>query len=125
MVSIITAAVIGGSLYLSLQGAVWATNIILGLLLINVSIVALSISSIAGFQRVFLLNAKDRLDDLDKNWQKTETGVLILLRLFLLLSVWHIYTLGYVFFAGVAGTTVFMSLIITVFRAVDMAKSKE
>jgi hypothetical protein len=125
MVSIITAAVIGGSLYLSLQGAVWATNIILGLLLINVSIVALSISSIAGFQRVFLLNAKDRLEDLDKTWQKTETGVLILLRLFLLLSVWHIYTLGYVFFAGVAGTTVFMSLVITVFRAVDMAKSKE
>lgn len=125
MVSIITAAVIAGSLYLSLHGAVWATNVILGLLVINVSIVALSISSIAGFQRVFLLNAKDRLEDLDKTWQKTETGVLILLRLFLLLSVWHIYTLGYVFFAGVAGTTVFMSLVITVFRAFDMAKSKE
>jgi hypothetical protein len=125
MISIITAAVIGGSLYLSLHGAVWATNVILGLLAINVSIVALSISSIAGFQRVFLLNAKDRLEDLDKSWKKTETGVLILLRLFLLLSVWHIYTLGYVFFAGVAGTTVFMSLVITVFRAVDMAKSKE
>lgn len=125
MISIITAAVIGGSLYLSLQGAVWATNVILGLLVINVSLVALSISSIAGFQRIFLLNAKDRLEDLDKSWQKTETGVLILLRLFLLLSVWHIYTLGYVFFAGVAGTTVFMSLVITVFRAVDMAKSKE
>ena len=125
MISIITAAVIAGSLYLSLHGAVWATNVILGLLLVNVCIVALSISSIAGFQRVFLLNAKERLEDLDKSWQKTETGVLILLRLLLLVSVWQIYTLGYVFFAGVAGTTVFMSLVITVFRAVDMAKNQE
>lgn len=120
MISIIIAAILGGSLYLSANGVLWATNVIIVMLSLNVFMIVLSSSVVAGMQRSMLLNAENRIKQLDETLSKTNVPVLFLTRLFLVVCVWHLYTLGYLFFAGIAATTVSMSLLVLLFRSFDV-----
>lgn len=123
--SVILAAILGGSLYFSMQGAILATNILIGILSINIALVAFYTPIIIGFQKSILMNAKEKLAKIEETSQKVDVKVLILLRVFLLVCVWHLYMMGYVLFAGIAGTTAVISLLISVFRAMDMVEIKK
>jgi hypothetical protein len=125
MISIILAAILGGSLYLSLHGALWATHVIIFFLTLNVVLVAYSMTVVAGLQRTLLLNAEKRIEELDKMAINTDVPVMLLLRVFLLVCVWHLYTLGYAFFAGVAATTVLISVLVTLLRSIDSSVSEK
>jgi hypothetical protein len=125
MPSVIIAAIIGGSLYLSAQGMFWATNVIFCILILNVLLILYSVSVTTGLQRTLLMNAEKRIQELDESLGKMNMPAIFLIRVFLLLCVWHLYTLGYIFFAGVAATTVTMSLLIMVFRSLDSSERIE
>lgn len=125
MIHVILALVIAASLYLSTGGALWATNIIIGILTVNVVLVVLSITTVAGFQKTLLMNPEKRIKELKSHAERVDVETLLLLRIFLLLGIWHLYTLGYVLFAGVAVTTVTISIIVMLFRSFDMAQEKE
>lgn len=125
MIQIIVALLIAVSLYLSVGGALWATNFILFLLGVNVALVLYSISIVAGFQKTLLMNPEKRIEELKAYAEKVDTKTLLLLRGFLLLCVWHIYMIGYLLFAGIAGTTVTISIVIMLLRSIDMAERKE
>lgn len=123
--SVILAAIIGGSLYFSVNGLLWATQIIIGILSLNIFLVAVSVSTFMGFQKTLLANPQKRLEELRLTEEKTDVSVLLLLRFFMLACAWHLYTIGYVFFAGIAVTTVTLSILIMTFRALDAVKAKE
>lgn len=123
--SVILAAILGGSLYFSMQGAILATNILIGILSINTALVAFCTPIVIGFQKSILMDAKEKLAKIEETSQKVDIKVLILLRVFLLVCVWHLYMIGYVLFAGIAGTTAVISLLISVFRAMDMMEIKK
>jgi hypothetical protein len=125
MISIITAAVIGGSLYFSLSGALWATHVIMFILGLNVILVLYSVSIVAGLQRTLLRNPEKRIEELRASAKRIDLGTLILLRIFLLVCAWHVYSLGYILFAGITFTTVTISLVISLLRAVDSIEEKE
>lgn len=123
--SVMLAAILGGSLYFSMQGAILATNILIGILSINIALVAFYTPIVIGFQKSILMDAKEKLAKIEETSQKVDIRVLILLRVFLLVCVWHLYMMGYVLFAGIAGTTAVISLLISVFRAMDMLEIKK
>lgn len=125
MIQIIVAIIIAGSLYLSMAGALWATNVIIGILVLNIFLVLYSITIVAGFQRTLLKNPEKRIEELKASAERIDTGTLVLLRIFLLVGVWHLYTLGYVLFAGVAATTVTISILVAFFRSIDMIEDKK
>jgi hypothetical protein len=125
MIHVILALLIASSLYLSMGGAIWATNIIIGILVLNITLVVLSITTVVGFQKTILMNAEKRIGELDSYAEKMDTSTLLLLRVLLLLGVWHLYTLGYILFAGIAGTTVIISIIIMLFSSLDVSKDKK
>ena len=124
MISVIVAAIIGSSLFFSLNGAIWATYVIIGILCLNVSLVFYSLALTTGFERTLLQNPQKRIEELDASAAKTDFPVILLLRVFLLVCVWHLFTIGYVFFAGIAATTVGISLFITIFRSIDAIGTK-
>lgn len=125
MIQIIVAVIIAGSLYMSMAGALWATNVIIGILVLNVFLVLYSITIVAGFQRTLLKNPEKRIEELKASAERIDTGTLVLLRIFLLVGIWHLYTLGYVLFAGVAATTVTISILVAFFRSIDMIEDKK
>jgi len=124
MISVIVAAAIGCSLYFSMNGALWATQVIIAILAMNVFLVLYSLVLTIGFQRTLLQNPQKRIEELDVASAKMDVPVILLLRVFLLICVWHLFTLGYVFFAGMAATTVGISMLITVFRSIDAIGTK-
>ena len=125
MINIIVATVIAGSLYLSMGGALWATNIIIGILCLNVFLVLFSIVIVVGFQKTLLKNPEKRIEELKAFTERSDARTLILIRILLLLGVWHLYTLGYVLFAGITATTVIISIMIVLFRSIDMIEEKK
>lgn len=125
MIHAIVALLIVSSLYLSMGGALWATNFVLFLLGLNVVLVLYSIVFVAGFQKTLLLNAEKRIEELKAYAEKVDTKTLLLLRGLLLLCVWHVYMLGYAVFAGIAGTTVTISILVMLLRSIDMVERKE
>jgi hypothetical protein len=125
MIYIIVASVIAGSLYLSMSGALWATNIIIGILCLNVFLVIYSIAIVVGFQKTLLKNPEKRIEELKAFTERSDARTLILIRILLLLGVWHLYTLGYVLFAGITATTVIISIMIVLFRSIDMIEEKK
>jgi hypothetical protein len=102
-----TAAIVSFSLYLSLQGIISGTYILLFILGINVFLVLYTASLLS-----VLYITKTTDDQLQNSLIKgnEDISLKIILRLMLLISVYHIYTLGYVFFAGAATITVLISL---------------
>ena len=125
MIQIIIAAVILGNLYLSIGGYLWATNAIIAILALSAALVLYSIAIVVGFQKTILMNSEKRIEELKTYAEKVDTRTLFILRAFLLLCVWHIYTLGYVLFAGIAGTTVTISIVVMLLRSIDMAEGKK
>ena len=125
MIQIIVASLIAGSLYLSMGGTLWATNFILIILGISTALVIYSIALVVGFQKTLLMNPEKRIEELKAYAEKVDTKTRLLLRGFLLLCVWHIYTLGYVLFAGIAGTCVTISIAVMLLRYIDMAEGKK
>lgn len=125
MIYIIVASVIAGSLYLSMGGALLATNIIIGILCLNVFLVIYSIAIVVGFQKTLLKNPEKRIEELKAFTERSDARTLILIRILLLLGVWHLYTLGYVLFAGITATTVIISIMIVLFRSIDMIEEKK
>lgn len=125
MIHAIVALLIVSSLYLSMGGALWATNFILCLLGLNVVLILYSIVFFAGFQKTLLMNAEKRIEELKAYAEKVDTKTLLLLRGLLLLCVWHVYMLGYAVFAGIAGTTVTISILVMLLRSIDMVERKE
>jgi hypothetical protein len=119
MVNVILALLLGGSLYYSLAGVAFATNIIIVILLLSVVLTTYSIVILGGFHRTILMSAQEHLELINTASTKTNFPVIILLRGLLTACVWHLYTLGFVFFAGVAATTVTISLVITIFMMID------
>lgn len=119
MISAIIAAIIGGSLYLSLGGTLWATQILIGLIVINISLVLLSVATVIGFQKTMLMKSEKRLAELKENSDRIDVGTVLLLRILILFGVWHIYTLGYIFFAGIAATTVCLSIVIMLLQKLE------
>jgi len=115
--SVILAAIIGGSLYLSVHGALWATHIIIGILSLNILLVSFSVTIFMGFQKTLLANPDKRLEEL--RVANSNIPELFLLRLFMLACIWHLYTIGYVFFAGIAVTAVTLSILVMTFRSID------
>jgi hypothetical protein len=125
MISIILAALLGASIYFSMQGVVFATNFLIAFLMLNVTLITYSIVVTNGLQRTLLLNAEDRIEQLDKRLSKRDVPVIILLRLFTLLCVIHIYSLGYYFFAGIAGIVTAISILVIFLQALDMPSNME
>lgn len=125
MIQIIVASLIAGALYLSMGGALWATNFIIGILSINVFLVLYSITFVAGFQKTLLKNPEKRIEELKASAERNDAGTIILVRILLLLGVWHLYTLGYILFAGIAATTVIISILVAMFRSIDMIEEKK
>jgi hypothetical protein len=119
MPSIILAAFVSVALYFSLQGAIWGTYAILFVLSLNVFMIIFGVSLLTGLQRTYLLKAKERLKDLDESDAKTNSSAVFLVRIILLACVWHIYTLDYVLFAGIAATTVVTSLLVLIIKIFD------
>lgn len=119
MPSIILAAFVSVALYYSLQGAIWGTYAILFVLSLNVFMIVFGVSLLTGLQRTYLLKAKERLKDLDETDAKTNSSAVFLVRIILLACVWHIYTLDYVLFAGIAATTVVTSLLVLIIKIFD------
>jgi mannose/fructose/N-acetylgalactosamine-specific phosphotransferase system component IID len=119
MSSIILAAFVSVALYFSLQGAIWGTYAILFVLSLNVFMIIFGVSLLTGLQRTYLLGAKERLKDLDETDAKTNSSAVFLVRIILLACVWHVYTLDYVLFAGIAATTVVTSLLVLFIKIFD------
>lgn len=124
MIQIIVAAILAGSLYLSMAGFLWATNVIIGVLALNILFVLYSVSIVAGFQRTLLKNPEKRIEELNVSAERSDAKTILLLRFFLLVGVWHLYTLGYALFVGIAATTVTISILVAFFRSVDMIEEK-
>jgi len=116
--SLIIAITITVSLYLSLQGIIGGTYFLLVLLGLNVLMVSYSATFLMGFYKVMLKTPDDFESALRKR-DSVDNGILFLVRSMLLGSVDHIYTLGYVFFAGVALVTVIISLFSTILAAFE------
>lgn len=125
MMPIIVAAVIAASLYLSANGVLWAAQLLIAILATNILLVIYSIAFLGGFQKTMLKNSEKRIKELEEAYERHDHRTVILIRLLLLIAVWHLYTLGYVLFAGVAGTTVAISLLVALLRSIDMAEEKK
>jgi hypothetical protein len=108
---ILTALVISYSIHISIDGVVAGTYIILALLGMNVFLTVYSASVLMGTFVYILKNPDMSADILTKNSVSDEMGLQLLIRLMLLACVYHIYSLGYHLFAGIALTTVFISVL--------------
>lgn len=117
--TLILAAAISASLYFSLQGVIAGTYFLLFVLGLNVLMVSYSATVFAGLYRHIMKNSDEYLQTALAKRTDTNEGIQFLIRAMLLVSVYHVYTLGYVFFAGVASVTVVISLVSTVLNAFE------
>ncbi len=108
---IFTAAVITVSLYFSLQGVITGAYILLCLLGLNIMLVSYSAAVFSGLYKHIMKNSEEYLGTILNKETNKDAKLKFIVRLMLLLSVYHIYTIGYVFFAGMAAVTVSISLI--------------
>ena len=121
MMHIFVAAVMAFSLWLSLQGIVSGTYVIITLLGLNILLVCLYAAATLGadISKVDVkIKEKDVLDQ--KN-----LPVMFLVRLMFFAGVWHIYTLGYVLLAGAALVTVTINVLSIVVMAIDKLPNKD
>jgi hypothetical protein len=116
MIYIFVAITISGSIWYSMQGIAAATYVLLTLLSFNMLATVFIASAMLGLKL-------DRPQILSKEQQLNST---FLIRLMLLASVWHLYTLGYVFIAGAFMVTVIISLLTIIFASLEQfAESKK
>jgi hypothetical protein len=102
-----TAAIVSFSLYLSLQGIISGTYILLFILGVNVFLVLYTASLLSV---LYITKSKDEQFQNSLIKGNEDISLKIILRLMLLISVYHVYVLGYTFFAGAATVTVLISL---------------
>lgn len=117
MLHTIVAAVMAFSLWLSLQGIVSGTYVIITLLGLNIFFVALYAAIVLGAQvsRVDIqINQTELL-----NQKNTNLPVMFLVRLMFLIGVWHVFNLGYVFLAGAALVTVTINTLSIIVMAIN------
>jgi len=95
---VFVALVIVSSLYFSMQGVMIATYVILALLIIHIIFALVSFSVIAGMIKHMLKNSDVYLQKIINN--PSDPLTITLVRLLLLVSTYHIFLLGHVFFAG-------------------------
>lgn len=114
---VILAAIITAALYLSINGEVWATYTIIGLLSVNALVVPFVVSILAGFQE---LRKSTQLSKSEK-----DAPVQFLILILMLISAWHLYNIGYEFFAGVSTTTITISFLVSAFRSIDLRISEK
>jgi hypothetical protein len=120
MIHVTTAAIVCFSLYLSLQGVVSGTYVLLFLLGMNILLVSYSSAVISGFYRYMFkaANTDSHLKTiLDK--KRDSIGLQAIVRIMFLLSVYHIYTIGYIFFAGLAAVTVTISFVASLLTIIE------
>jgi hypothetical protein len=125
MITIIAAGIVASSLYFSIHGSLWAIYVILGILSLNVFLTVLGVSFLVGFQKTYLLKPLERLKEIEKAENTIDTPSIFVFRVLLLISVWHIYTLDYLLFAGITGTTVTISLLAMLFKVLDSLKEND
>ena len=106
---VILSIILACSLFFSIEGFVFGTYILITILSLNVVLVAFSATVLMGLQVYMLENSGNFLANI-KAKDKGDHVFKFIIRLMLLVSVWHLYTVGYVFFSGVAATTVLISL---------------
>jgi hypothetical protein len=120
MIHVATAAIVCLSLHLSLQGIVSGTYVLLFLLGMNVLLVSYSSAVVSGFYRYIFKNSNtDSQLKIILNKKRDSIGLQAIVRIMLLLSVYHVYTIGYIFFAGLAAATVtisFVASLLTIFE---------
>jgi len=107
MIHVIVAMIIAISLLASLQGMIYGTYIIIIMLGLNVGAIILSTS-------LSMIR-----DGANSPYMMENFGSIILVRIMLLLSIWHIYMIGYTFIAGVAAATVTITILSLIFRKLE------
>lgn len=114
---IFVAAVMAFSLWLSLQGVVSGTYVIITLLVLNIFSVVLNVAVMLGAD-ISKIDLKINETNILKQ-QTTNLPVMFLVRMMFLAGVWHIYTLGYALLAGAALVTVTISALSIIVLAID------
>jgi hypothetical protein len=112
MTHVVVAATLAISLFFSLQGAIYGTYVIITMLGLNVGMIILSAS--LSMTPEVKINSSSMTTHLMENF-----GSMLLVRLMLLLSIWHIYTIGYTFIAGVATVTVLITIFSMIIRKLE------
>lgn len=110
MPNIIIASITVLGLLFSLQSMIIGTYVLLLVLSLNIFFIILSSS-------IFISALK--IDIEDSVIDKSELLTKFLVRLLFLLSVWHLYSIGYVFFAGIALATVIITILSIIFSVFD------
>ena len=105
MTGILMAIFIAGSLYFSMEGVIYGTYAILFVLGFNVISITYSSIIFLGLYK-YMIRSKKTFFQTDLPANKD----FILIRFMLIICVYHIYTLGYIFFAGVALVTAVIAL---------------
>jgi hypothetical protein len=117
--TLILAITISASLYFSLQGAIAGTYVLLFILGLNVLMVSYSASIFGGLYHCIMKNSEEYLQSVIAKRGENNEGSQFLIRAMLLVSVYHVYTLGYIFFSGVATVTVTIALVSTVLNILE------
>lgn len=113
MTSILAAIVIAGSIWLSMEGVIVGTYILLFILGAN-----LLLTSIAS---AVFIGTKINKTDLEEQYaiDDQNLNVRFLVQLFLAIGVWHLFQIGYVFLSGMFLVSVSISILATIFRFVQ------
>jgi hypothetical protein len=118
MTQIFSALFISSMIILSIYGNLYATYALIGVLSINVVLIIYTSSIIIGFFKFILKNNEKYLNIVNVN-----TGdhvISFLIKCILLIAIYQIYIQDYVFLAGLATSTVMISLLESMIKLVNL-----
>jgi hypothetical protein len=122
MIHILNALLVSTMIILSIYGSLFATYTLIVILFINIILVIYTSSVISGFFPFILKNNEKYLNI--PNNSRPDPIMLFLLRCILLVAVYQIYIQGYVFLAGLATSTVIISIFDSLFKYINLKIEK-
>lgn len=115
MVEVISATILLVSMYLSMEGFLFATYVLLALSFLQISIMTI------GTVTIFSIDSEQFKDIKEKtNSSSRKIGLRILIQFFYMAACFHLFQIGYVFISGILAFSLAITFLTSI---IDLIKS--